>query len=103
MRARRKSIWGAVHVAHDADLAASDVLPADPAAPLVVYCKSGKRAAALHASLLAQGYTNVRVLGPAQMLWADDLPVFNCGAVETTSSALATSNNPANLTGGNRP
>jgi hypothetical protein len=52
--------------------------------------------------MLALGYTNVRVLGPSQMLWADELPVFNCGAVETLGTELATVNSP-NSTGGNRP
>lgn len=72
-------IYGAVNVPHDADLAAAGVLPADTAAPLVVYCKSGKRAAALKESLAAAGYGDVRVLGPAQILWSESLPVFNCG------------------------
>ena len=84
-------IWGAVHVAHDADLAASE-LPDDLAAPLVVYCKSGMRAQELQGRLLAAGYTNVRVLGPAQMLWADSLPVFNCGASAPDAPELATVN-----------
>lgn len=84
-------IWGAVHVAHDADLAASE-LPDDRAAPLVVYCKSGIRAQELQGRLLEAGYTNVRVLGPAQMLWADSLPVFNCGASAPDAPELATVN-----------
>lgn len=83
-------IWGAVHVAHDADLAASEELPDDLAAPLVVYCKSGLRAQELQGRLLAAGYTNVRVLGPAQMLWADSLPVFNCGASAPDAPELVT-------------
>ena len=91
-------VWGAVHVAHDADLAADADLPADRAAPLVVYCKSGKRAQELQGRLQAAGYTNVRVLGPAQMLWADDLPVFNCGAAAPDAPELATVN-----AGGTRP
>ncbi|HEY0961565.1 MAG TPA: rhodanese-like domain-containing protein [Pseudomonadales bacterium] len=84
-------IWGAVHVAHDADLAESE-LPDDPAAPIVVYCKSGMRAQQLHGRLIEAGYTNVRVLGPAQMLWADSLPVFNCGASAPDAPELATVN-----------
>lgn len=83
-------VWGAVHVAHDADLAASDELPDDRAAPLVVYCKSGVRAQELQGRLLEAGYTNVRVLGPTQMLWADSLPVFNCGAGAPDAPELAT-------------
>jgi phage shock protein E len=85
-------IWGAVHVAYDADFASSDELPDDLAAPLVVYCKSGIRAQELHGRLLAAGYTNIRVLGPSQMLWADTLPVFNCGASAPDASELVTVN-----------
>ncbi|MDY6983964.1 MAG: rhodanese-like domain-containing protein [Pseudomonadota bacterium] len=85
-------IWGAVHVAHDADLAASQELPDDLAAPLVVYCKSGLRAQELQSRLLEAGYANVRVLGPSQMLWADSLPVFNCGASAPDAPELATIN-----------
>lgn len=92
-------IWGAVHVPHDSDLASATALPADKTAPVVVYCKSGKRAEALQSSLLAAGYANVRVLGPAQMLWAGELPVFNCGAVETAAPALVTVATP-DSTGG---
>jgi phage shock protein E len=85
-------IWGAVHVAHDADLASSEELPDDLAAPLVVYCKSGIRAQELHDRLIAAGYSNVRVLGPAQLLWADTLPVFNCGASAPDATELVTTN-----------
>lgn len=83
-------IYGAHNVPHDSDLAGNAALPSDHNSPLVVYCKSGKRAEALQQSLLAQGYTDVRVLYPQQMLWADELPVFNCGATVTTSNELTT-------------
>lgn len=83
-------IWGARNVPFDADLASSSALPAERDAAVVVYCKSGVRAQALQQSMLALGYTNVRVLGPSQMMWADALPVFNCGAVEPSTSALVT-------------
>jgi phage shock protein E len=96
-------IWGALHVAHDADLAANTVLPADRTAPLVVYCKSGMRAEALQASLLAAGYTDVRVLDPAQMLWADELPVFNCGATAPGVNTELVTKDSLNTTGGTRP
>lgn len=92
-------IWGAGNVPHDSDLANATALPADRSAPVVVYCKSGKRAESLQSSLLAAGYENVRVLGPAQMLWAGELPVFNCGAVETAAPALVTTATPVS-TGG---
>jgi rhodanese-related sulfurtransferase len=93
-------VWNAVHLAHDANLATSEVLPADLDAPLVIYCKSGKRSETLQQNLLAAGYTNVRVLYPEQMLWAGELPVFNCGATGT-STELATANTTA--LGGKQP
>jgi rhodanese-related sulfurtransferase len=83
-------IYGAHSMPHDSDLNAGATLPADLNSPLVVYCKSGLRAEALQQSLLAKGYTDVRVLYPQQMLWADELPVFNCGATVTTSDELTT-------------
>jgi len=93
-------IWGAANVPHDSDLAAATALPDDKDAALVVYCKTGKRAAALQEHLLAAGYNNVRVLGPAQMLWAGELPVFNCGAVVEPSAALVTTTTKPAMTGG---
>jgi len=83
-------IWGAGNVPPGSDLDRNEALPADKATPLVVYCKSGLRAEALQADLLAAGYDNVRVLAPAQMLWAGELPVFNCGAVAEPAPALVT-------------
>ena len=83
-------IYGASNVPADADLSTNEAVPADLNSAVVVYCKSGIRAQALQANMLAMGYTNVRVLGPAQMLWAGELPVFNCGATETPSTKLAT-------------
>jgi len=92
-------IWGASNIPHDSDIASATVLPYTKDSALVVYCKSGKRAEALQASLLAQGYSNVRVLGPAQMLWAGELPVFNCGAVEAPEPALLTTVDNQSTTG----
>lgn len=72
-------ILGAVNVPHDAVDEFSVVLPEDVDAPLVVYCRTGKRAAKLAEALTLEGYTNVRVLGPAQLFWSDSAPMFNCG------------------------
>ena len=72
-------ILDAVNVPYDAVDRSSDVLPSDLAAPLVVYCQTGKRAAMLAEQLTARGYTNVRVLGPGQLFWSDTAPMFNCG------------------------
>lgn len=92
-------IWGAGNIPPGGDLDSNEALPADKASPLVVYCKSGLRAEALQADLQAAGYDNVRVLAPAQMLWAGELPVFNCGAVAEPAPPLVTVARPA-ATGG---
>ncbi len=55
-------------------------LPADRDAPLVTYCRTGKRATILKEHLLAAGYRNVRVLYGQQIFWSDGLAVFNCAA-----------------------
>jgi rhodanese-related sulfurtransferase len=73
-------VYGAVNLPHDADLAVSEALPADQAAAIVVYCRSGQRAYQLSQRLAELGYSDVKVLAPTQMIWADNLPVFNCGA-----------------------
>lgn len=62
-------------------------LPAALDQPLLLYCKTGRRAEKLRGKLLALGYTDVRVLAPAQMLWADELPVFNCGGAPKNAQA----------------
>ena len=72
-------IHGAVNVPHDAVEAFAAALPDDRSAPVVVYCRTGKRAALLAEQLAARGYTDVRVLAPAQMFWSDTAPMFNCG------------------------
>ena len=59
--------------------AGADGMPPSLHQPLLLYCKTGRRAEKLRGKMLALGYTDVRVLAPAQMLWADELPVFNCG------------------------
>lgn len=77
-------ILGAVNVPHDAVDDAVAVLPEDRAAPLVVYCKTGKRASKAAERLEALGFTNVRVLGPQQLFWSDTAPMFNCGVPAET-------------------
>ncbi|MBN1237467.1 MAG: rhodanese-like domain-containing protein, partial [Gammaproteobacteria bacterium] len=83
-------IFGAVNVPHDAvdDFVAS--LPEQADAPLVVYCRTGKRASLAAEQLAARGYTNVRVLGPGQIFWSDTAPMFNCG--------VPASQDPPNMT-----
>lgn len=70
---------GAINIPHDSEADIGSRLPANPEAPIVVYCKTGKRAALLRSRLLARGYTNVGVLQPDQVHWFDDMAVFNCG------------------------
>lgn len=88
-------VWGASNVPHDADLARAEGLPEERDAPLVVYCKSGIRALTLKRRLEEEGYSNVRVLAPAQMTWAEELPVFNCGGEEPGPQVLTTAPDPA--------
>lgn len=83
-------VYGAVNVPHDAELSNSEVLPESLDTPLVVYCKSGLRAHKLSLRLAEMGYSDVRVLAPGQMMWADTLPVFNCGAEEPRAEILTT-------------
>lgn len=75
-------ILRAANVPHDRIDEFAGRLPQDPNTPIVVYCRSGKRAAALQGALLERGYANVRLLGPAQITWSSELPMFNCGVVE---------------------
>lgn len=70
---------GAINVPFDAVDANATQLPDDKARPVVVYCRSGKRAGLLKETLAARGYTDVRVLPREQIFWEDDFMVFNCG------------------------
>ncbi len=80
-------ISGAVNVPHDAEQASFSALPEDRAAPIIVYCQTGKRARLLRNRLLDTGYTNVRVLQPEQIVWFDGLAVFNCAVDSSDASA----------------
>lgn len=87
-------IYGAVSVPLDTSAdALTAALPEDLSSPLLVYCKTGIRAMQLQQRLTAAGYTDVRVLGPSQMLWADTLPVFNCGVPDAPATQLSTVDN----------
>lgn len=74
-----RHIDGAVNVPHDQLDSHLSALPADRSGPVVVYCRTGKRAGLLQAELIGMGYTDVRVLPPRQMFWNDEVMVFNCG------------------------
>lgn len=82
-------INGAINVAHDSTEDVLSSLPSDLHAPIVIYCKTGKRARQLQERLLARGYTNVRVLLPEQIFWFDDMAVFNCGTPAATTNTFA--------------
>ncbi|HEY8519827.1 MAG TPA: rhodanese-like domain-containing protein [Gammaproteobacteria bacterium] len=81
-------LYGAKNVPHDAVEAHADALPADRDAPIVVYCKTGKRAAALKERLVELGYSDVRILGPQQIVWSDTAPMFNCGVPDSQETSL---------------
>lgn len=61
-------------------------LPDDHDQLIVVYCKTGKRAALLQSELEERGYTDVRVLRSNQIVWFDELAVFNCAAPSSQES-----------------
>lgn len=46
---------------------------------ILVYCKTGLRAAQVAAKLKAFGYSDVQVLPARQLMFQDELVVFNCG------------------------
>lgn len=76
-------VSGARNIPHDKVEAFAAELPADLGEPIVVYCRTGKRAALLADELRARGYTQVRTLRPDQLSWSDELVVFNCAASDT--------------------
>ncbi len=69
---------GAINLPLDRVAAENPALPAAHDEPIVVYCKTGKRAAAVAQALAALGYANVRVLPSEQLMFHDDLVIFNC-------------------------
>jgi len=82
---------GAINIPFDAVAASTALLPEDRARPIVVYCRSGKRAGLLQADLRARGYTNVQVLPREQIFWQDNFMVFNCGTAPADRDTVASS------------
>lgn len=80
-------VAGAVNVPVDALDDSLERLPADRAAPIVIYCRTGRRATALREQLLDRGYTDVEVLRGDQIHWFDGMAVFNCATPSGTSAA----------------
>lgn len=72
-------INGAINLPHDSYDDELSLLPSELSAPIVIYCKTGKRAGELKKKLTERGYTNVRLLLPEQIFWFDSMAVFNCG------------------------
>lgn len=72
-------VAGALNVPHDKLSQRVDQLPADTQQPIVLYCKTGRRAGELKAELAQLGYENVQVLLPRQLFFHDNAVVFNCG------------------------
>jgi rhodanese-related sulfurtransferase len=70
---------GAVNLPIDQIGTDSEKLPSNLEEPILVYCKSGFRAKAVAEALTDRGYASVRVLPSEQLLFHDDLIVFNCG------------------------
>jgi len=70
---------GAVRLPIEAVERGHPALPASLDAPILVYCRSGRRAAAVVAALAALGYRDARVLPSEQLVFHDGLIVFQCG------------------------
>jgi phage shock protein E len=85
-------INGAINVPHDTSIDANTGLPTDLQAPIVIYCKTGKRAMALQSKLRELGYADVQVLQPGQINWFDGMAVFNCGIPTSIPASQDSSN-----------
>lgn len=72
------------------------LLPEEPDFPIIVYCRSGKRAGLLKGELLDRGYTNVQVLPREQIFWEEDFMVFNCGT-EPAAAGASTAASKSNI------
>ena len=70
---------GAINIPHSALADKRTLLPEDLDEPIVIYCKSGVRAGKLADSVRELGYRNVKVLPSRQLMFYDDMIVFNCG------------------------
>ncbi|WP_448550448.1 rhodanese-like domain-containing protein [Thalassotalea fusca] len=69
-------ISGALNISHDTLSQHLALLPQDKAQPIIVYCRSGRRAAIAEELLRENGFTNVRHLQGDMKLWqANNLPI----------------------------
>jgi rhodanese-related sulfurtransferase len=78
---------GAINIPFDAVDANAEQLPADTEKPVVIYCRTGKRAGLLKEQLIAKGYADVQVLPREQIHWQGDFMVFNCSTESATTAA----------------
>jgi phage shock protein E len=67
----RGHVPNAIHIPHDELASRVTELGADPDAPIVVYCESGRRAATAGATLLGAGRTNVLHLEGDMRAWRE--------------------------------
>jgi phage shock protein E len=65
-------IPGAINIPFDALETNEALLPADKEKPVIVHCRTGRRAGILKEQLEARGYTDVQVLSGKQIEWDDD-------------------------------
>jgi len=69
-------IAGAVNISHDILAQNLSQLSADKQKAIVVYCRSGRRAAIAEALLRSNGFENIKHLQGDMKLWqANDLPI----------------------------
>jgi phage shock protein E len=80
-------VTGAVNIPFDDLDEYAAQLPADSAEPIIIYCRSGKRARLLQKQLIERGFSNVHVLPPRQLFWTDEIMVFNCGVTDEVAPA----------------
>ena len=78
---------GAINIPFDAVDANAAQLPADTEKPVVIYCRTGRRAGLLKEQLIAKGYADVQVLPREQIHWQGDFMVFNCSTESATTAA----------------
>lgn len=88
-------IEGAVNIPHDSPEETLAGISDDKTAPIVVYCRTGSRAGRLRERLMDSGYSNIRILGPRQILWSDGFATFNCGVPGTDAAAAPATLMPA--------
>jgi phage shock protein E len=70
---------GAVNIPYDQVEEYMQFLPANPVGDIIVYCRTGRRAALLKKQLADYGYSSVQVMPGYQIVNDDAGMGFNCG------------------------